>query len=136
MLFIKTNCNLFSFTLVQKCPEGLINSLNLKTVKISDDPLQKEIRRNYDDAYACVELLLSSGADIYPEIIQSAGQSEVADIIHHYDITAKSEIYNFIKRSMGKCSLNVHNQLVAAVRFISFSFQIHRFFIRCCFLVF
>ena len=74
-----------------------------------------EIRRNYDDAYACVELLLSAGADIYPEIVQSAGQSDVADIIYHYNITINTEIYNFIKRSMGKCSLNVHNQLVAAV---------------------
>ena len=84
-----------------------------------------EIRRNYDDAYACVELLLSAGADIYPEIVQSAGVSDVADIIYHYDITIKSEVYNFIKRSMGKCSLNVHNQLVAAVsRHLCFLFDI------------
>ena len=75
----------------------------------------EEFRQNYDNAYSCVELLLSAGADIYPEILQQAGTTEVADLIHHYDMTINNEVYNFIKRSMGKCSLNVHNQLLSAV---------------------
>ena len=92
--------------------------LAAKWEKFAKSSGAEEFRQNYDNAYSCVELLLAAGADIYPEIVQQAGTTEVADLIHHYDMTINNEVYNFIKRSMGKCSLNVHNQLLSAVSII------------------
>lgn len=75
----------------------------------------EEFKDNCDNAYACVELLLAAGADPTPDILHEAEQAEVADILHWYEYIIKTEVYNFIKRSMGKISLDVHDKLLASV---------------------
>ena len=77
----------------------------------------QEFKENCDNSYACVELLLAAGADPTREILEEAEFSEVADILNWYDITLRNEVYNFIKRSMGKISLDVPDKLIASVSF-------------------
>ena len=93
-------------------------SLAKKWERISkNSPQNQEFRENCDNSYACVELLLAAGADPTREILEEAEFSEVADILNWYDITLRNEVYNFIKRSMGKISLDVPDKLIASVSF-------------------
>jgi hypothetical protein len=91
-------------------------SLAEKWEKFSKAETQnQEFKENCDNSYACVELLLAAGADPTREILEEAEFSEVADILNWYDITLRNEVYNFIKRSMGKISLDVPDKLIASL---------------------
>lgn len=74
------------------------------------DRTSTDLRNESENAYSCVELLLDAGANICVEVVKAAGQYEVADIIHYYDQMIKTEVFTYIKKTMGKISLHVHDK--------------------------
>ncbi|CAG5096078.1 Oidioi.mRNA.OKI2018_I69.XSR.g14465.t1.cds [Oikopleura dioica] len=72
----------------------------------------KDFKNEWNDAFRCVEMLLSAGAAIDKHIMDAAETSSAADLLCLYHYTIVENVYMFAKKTLGKANLTVHDKLL------------------------
>ncbi|CBY36169.1 unnamed protein product [Oikopleura dioica] len=71
-----------------------------------------EFKMQWSDAFRCVEMLLSAGGNIDKMTLQAAETSSAADLLYLYHYTVIENVYKFVKSTLGKANLTVHDRLL------------------------
>jgi len=74
--------------------------------------LAVEFKMQWSDAFRCVEMLLSAGGNIDKMTLQAAETSSAADLLYLYHYTVIENVYKFVKSTLGKANLTVHDRLL------------------------